>query len=64
MTMLSPTDILQEVPELKKHFTDRQIGYLRYVGLVRGRKIQGGQRYLLCLEDVLKVLEFKKTNKA
>lgn len=61
MTLLTPVEIVQRNPSIKKYFNERQIGYLFFLGLVRGRKIRRGS--LICLEDVQQITNYKKNLK-
>lgn len=59
MTLLRPTEVLERHPEVKKHFDEKKIGYLFYLNIVRGRKLR--RTCEVSLEDVLKIVEFKKS---
>jgi hypothetical protein len=58
MTLLSPIEIIEKKPSVAKFFNERQLGYLLFLGLVRGRKIRRGS--LICLEDVEQIANYKK----
>jgi hypothetical protein len=58
MILLTPRKILETKKFMVNHFTDQQIGYLFSLGLVRGKKLH--RTTLICVEDVEKIIDFKK----
>jgi hypothetical protein len=58
MTFLRAKAMLETRPEFRNFFNEHQIGYLFHLGLVRGRSVRRGAE--ICLEDVSKIIEFKK----
>jgi hypothetical protein len=57
VTLLSPKEILLAYPQARQYFDERKLGFLLYLGLVRGKKLIRSCE--LCLEDVKRVVEFK-----
>lgn len=59
MTLLRPTEVLEQHPEVKKHFNEKQIGYLFWLNIVRGKKLR--RTCEVAVEDVLKVVALKES---
>lgn len=57
MTLLTPTQIIQQKPSIQNYFSPKQMGYLLWLGLVRGRQVS--RTSYLCLEDIEELIEIK-----
>ncbi len=56
--LLTPSEIIEKHPEVKKFWNKQQIGWLLSLGLVSGKKLSRGS--IIEDQDVLNVLDFKK----
>lgn len=59
LTLLTPQQIFEQRPSFQNFFSEKQLGYLLWLGIVRGKKLRRSCE--ICLEDVERLIEFKKS---
>jgi len=59
--LLTPADILTLYPEMRGYFTPNDLGTLRTLGFIRGKKLTRGS--LISKNDTLEIFRIRKANK-